>query len=74
MVVISQMIDSMVKLFLLLNDFQSVVMCNHKKYRQLKGRKRNKRKINLDIMAYSTNLLTHLIVTINSGSHMPFTK
>lgn len=48
---------------------QSVVMYNHKEcaYRQLKGRKRKKRKINLGIIAYSSYLLTDLIVTVSSS-------
>lgn len=73
----SQMMDLVVKLFWLLNDCQSVVTYNHKDYagRQLKGRKRKKRKINLDIMAYPANILTDLIVTVSSSdTHMPLTK
>lgn len=73
----SQMMDLVVKLFWLLNDCQSVVTYNRKDYagRQLKGRKRKKRKINLDIMAYPANILTDLIVTVSSSdTHMPLTK
>jgi 7,8-dihydro-6-hydroxymethylpterin-pyrophosphokinase len=44
-------------------------------YRQLKRRKRKKRKINLDIMAYPANLLTDLIVTVSSSdAHISLTK
>lgn len=77
MVVMSQMMDLVVKLFWLLSDCQPAVMYNHKgyAYRQLKGRKRKKRKINLDIMAYPANLLTDLIVTVSSSdTHMALTK
>ena len=53
----------------LVTQCQSVVMYNHKEcaYRQLKGRKRKKRKINLGIITYSSYLLTDLIVTVSSS-------
>lgn len=76
-VIMFQMTDLVVKLLWLLNGCQSVVMYNHKEYayRQLKGRKRKKRKINLGIMAYSSNLLTDLIVSVSSSDmYMPLTK
>lgn len=53
----------------LVTQCQSVVIYNHKEYayRQLKGSKIKKRKINLGIISYSSNLLTDLIVTVSSS-------
>lgn len=77
-VIMFQMTDLVVKLLWLLNGCQPVVMYNHKEYayRQLNGRKRKNRKINLSIMAYSSNLLTDLIVSVSyiSDMYMPLTK